>query len=69
MFLQSLLHSPRVLLLCYKRWSNKVSNLKRSIDGSVATAVKNFNLSVNSHGWLWCHWQWIQWVCMKTTVV
>jgi len=43
MFLQSLLHSPRVLLSCYKRWLNKVSNLRRSIDGSVATAVKNFN--------------------------
>ena len=28
MFLQSLLHSPRALLSRYKRWLNKVSNLK-----------------------------------------
>jgi len=28
MFLQSLLHSPRALLSRYRRWMNKVSNLK-----------------------------------------
>jgi len=28
MFLQSLLHSPHALLSRYRRWANKVSNLK-----------------------------------------
>jgi len=31
LFLQSPLHSPRAILSRYRRWSNKVSNLKGSV--------------------------------------
>jgi len=46
---QPTLHSPHVLLPCYKWWSNNVSNLKnRSTGGSVAFAIKK-QYVVTSH--------------------